>query len=207
LSKDLKAELREIVALLAKEDPYGNISSKYLKTILRALGFAFFLSFHLSAATHLQFPLFFLFFFLFFVGRTPSERELRAFQEKYAPDGFLTLENIFDIFRTFDTMRPKESETNIREAFAVYDYGQDGRIYSKDVFHIMTRMGGANKLTKEEVSRLLNEFDSDIKGRMQTEEIWFGDPPHNLFFSLPRFVWLILQISFPSNAMIATLIP
>jgi Ca2+-binding EF-hand superfamily protein len=72
---------------------------------------------------------------------------------------------------TFDTAHSPETDASIKEAFNVFDYDGDGFIYAKDIYHIITNIGGPAKLSKEEASALLNDFDSDAKGRIRTHDI------------------------------------
>jgi Ca2+-binding EF-hand superfamily protein len=81
------------------------------------------------------------------------------------------LDTLLQIVKYIDSIKNRESDNSIKEAFNVYDGDQDGYIISKDLYNIISRVGGANKLTKEEASQMLNEFDMDVRGRIRTSDI------------------------------------
>jgi Ca2+-binding EF-hand superfamily protein len=39
---------------------------------------------------------------------------------------------------------------DIKDSWGVFDYNNDGLIPAKDLYHIITRLGGPNKLSKDE---------------------------------------------------------
>lgn len=97
-----------------------------------------------------------------FSARLPTTEQLQQLEEQFSPDAHINFENLCHMIAAFDAMVnkffpvlcfdphqvPPEPDASIREAFNVFDYNGDGFIHSKDLFHIITRIGGQNKLSR-----------------------------------------------------------
>jgi Ca2+-binding EF-hand superfamily protein len=79
----------------------------------------------------------------------------------------------------------------VREAFHAYDYNGDGLIDAKEMAHIISRIGGATKLSKEEAVALVLEYDPEGRGFVRKADIWYDS--------------FRIRLTFPSDAIAATL--
>lgn len=69
-------------------------------------------------------------------------------------------------------MQPPTEEESIMEAFSVYDYSSQSYVMAKDLYHIITHVGGNYRLTAQEATELISEIGVDSKGRLKKSRIW-----------------------------------
>ena len=65
---------------------------------------------------------------------------------------------------------PENSETEIREAFRVFDKDGNGFISAAELRHVMTNLG--EKLTDAEVAAMIREADIDGDGQVNYEGVY-----------------------------------
>ncbi|XP_041027213.1 calmodulin-2/4-like isoform X3 [Juglans microcarpa x Juglans regia] len=65
-------------------------------------------------------------------------------------------------------MQDTDSEEELKEAFRVFDKGQNGFIFAAELRHVMSNLG--EKLTDEEVDEMIREVDVDGDGQISYEE-------------------------------------
>ncbi|KAL3874254.1 hypothetical protein ACJMK2_037294 [Sinanodonta woodiana] len=123
---------------LFDKDDIGSIPSKELGNVLRALG------------------------------QSPTEAEVDDMTNRIDTEGNGTL--TFDEFLVIleKTMKDTDPETELREAFKIFDKDNDGFISNSELRHWLTTLG--EKLTDEEVEEMIKETDTDGDGLINYEE-------------------------------------
>merc|ERR1712020_755243 len=66
------------------------------------------------------------------------------------------------------TIKYKDNEEEVREAFRVFDKEKTGFISAAELRHIMTNLG--EKLSEEEADEMIKEADPDENGQINYEE-------------------------------------
>eukprot|EP01114_Cavostelium_apophysatum_P002215 TRINITY_DN11935_c0_g1_i1.p1 TRINITY_DN11935_c0_g1~~TRINITY_DN11935_c0_g1_i1.p1 ORF type:complete len:165 (+),score=15.34 TRINITY_DN11935_c0_g1_i1:16-510(+) len=142
LSKEFKTYVKDLF-LLCDRDGHGALHYHSFKLLLRGLGYA------------------------------PSEDQIKQLRtQHFRSDDKITVQGVVEAIRSYIESRPSAGyENGVKEAFQVYDYNGDGKIASKELFHIITRIGGPTKFTREEGGQMLNEFVADEKGRINKSDI------------------------------------
>ncbi|GFQ04153.1 calmodulin [Phtheirospermum japonicum] len=102
------------------------------------------------------------------LGQNPTEDELQDMINEVDADG-----NEIIVFPEFlnlmaRKMKDTDSEEELKEAFRVFDKGQNGFISAAELCHVMTNFG--EKLTYEEVDEMMREADVDGDGQIKYEE-------------------------------------
>ncbi|PRP79628.1 calmodulin [Planoprotostelium fungivorum] len=105
-------------------------------------------------------------------GRFPTMEQTELLQKHYTTHGNVTVKNLYKIFAEMMEMQTPTDEVMIQEAFSVYDYSNPNYIMAKDLFHIITRVGGNSRLTTQEATELISEIGVDSKGRLKKSRIW-----------------------------------
>ena len=102
------------------------------------------------------------------LGATPTEAEIEAIVKQIDTDGSGIID--FPAFLTMmaKTMKEKDSEEEIREAFRVFDRDRDGFISAAELRHVMTNLG--EKLSDDEVDEMIREANTDNDGHFNYEE-------------------------------------
>ena len=104
-----------------------------------------------------------------FLGKNPSEAELRLMGEKVGADesGKIEFHEFLSMMQSSKDYRDCENE--IVEAFRVFDKDGSGLVSTKELKDILTSLG--EKLTEEEVDDLFNEGGADHNGLINYQEI------------------------------------
>jgi len=102
------------------------------------------------------------------LGHTPTDAELHDLIDEIDTDKNGTID-----FNEFVKMMSKKtthvnSESELIEAFKVFDKDGNGFITSQELRHVMTNLG--EKITQEEADSMIKEADLDGDGRIDYEE-------------------------------------
>merc|ERR1712126_515944 len=102
------------------------------------------------------------------LGQNPTEAELQDMINEVDADGNGTID--FPEFLTMMTRRMKytDSQEEIREAFRVFDKDGNGFISAAELRNVMSNLG--EKLTEDEIDKLIREADVDGDGQINYEE-------------------------------------
>ena len=102
------------------------------------------------------------------LGKNPTETELQDMMNEVDADGNGTID--FPEFLTMMTrkMKDTDSEEKTKEVFRLFDKDGNGFISPAGLRHFMTTIG--DKLTDEEVDKIIREADIDGDGRVNYEE-------------------------------------
>ena len=101
------------------------------------------------------------------LGQNPTEAEVQDMVNEVDIDGNGTVD--FPEFLTMMARKMKDIdiESEILEAFKVFDKNGDGLISASELRHIMSSLG--EKLTAEEVEEMMREAEVDDKGHVNYE--------------------------------------
>ncbi|XP_074566659.1 calmodulin-1-like [Curcuma longa] len=102
------------------------------------------------------------------LGQNPSEEELQEMVQEVDADGNGSIE--FGEFLSLMARKVKETnvEEELKEAFKVFDKDQNGFISATELRNVMINLG--EKLTDEEVEKMIKEADLDGDGQVNYEE-------------------------------------
>ncbi|KAG6476111.1 hypothetical protein ZIOFF_065347 [Zingiber officinale] len=102
------------------------------------------------------------------LGQNPSEEELQEMVQEVDADGNGSIE--FGEFLNLMSRKVKETnvEEELKEAFKVFDKDQNGFISATELRNVMINLG--EKLTDEEVEKMIKEADLDGDGQVNYEE-------------------------------------
>ncbi|XP_045126819.1 calmodulin-like [Portunus trituberculatus] len=101
------------------------------------------------------------------LGINTTRAEMRAIVESIGSPSSVN----FDLFQTVlckDSLPPKETPEEVKEALSIFDNTGDGRISTVELKHMMMTMG--EKLSKEEVDMLIREANIDQDGLISCEQ-------------------------------------
>ena len=98
------------------------------------------------------------------LGQNPTEAELQDMINEVDTDGHGKID--FPEFVSMMALKMKEVdvESEILEAFKVFDKDGNGLISASELRHIMTSLG--EKLTEEEVDEMMREAEADGEGQV-----------------------------------------
>ncbi|XP_069115256.1 calmodulin-alpha-like [Argopecten irradians] len=138
LTEDEIAEIKEAFSLVDK-DGDGAISTKEVGNVMRSLG------------------------------QNPSEQELQErIDELEEEDKGGLVEFPAFLALMSKSMKEKDTEEDLREAFRVFDKDGNGYIATPDLRQAMINLG--EKLTDEEVEEMIKEADKTGSGQIAFEE-------------------------------------
>lgn len=102
------------------------------------------------------------------LGENPTETEIAGIINEVDVDGSGTID--FDEFLQMMSRKYTEEdlESDIREAFRIFDKDGNGIISAAELRHVMTNLG--EKLTDDEVDEMLREADIDGDGEINYQE-------------------------------------
>merc|ERR1711981_819665 len=102
------------------------------------------------------------------LGQNPTEAELQDMINEVDADGNGTID--FPEFLSLMARKMKDTDTEeeLIEAFKVFDRDGNGFISAAELRHVMTNLG--EKLTDEEVDKMIREADVDGDGQINYEE-------------------------------------
>ncbi|MDW4912539.1 EF-hand domain-containing protein [Streptomyces californicus] len=103
------------------------------------------------------------------LGQNPTEAELQEMVKTVDADngGTIDFPEFLGLMAVHST-RDHDSEEELREAFRVIDKDGDGVITVAELRHLMANLG--EKLTEEEVDKMVREADAGGDGRIGYEE-------------------------------------
>ncbi|XP_046535934.1 calmodulin-like protein 3 [Equus quagga] len=102
------------------------------------------------------------------LGQNPTEAELQGMVSKVDHDGNRTVDFPEFLDMMAKKMKDRDSKEEIREAFCMFDKDGNGFISTAELRHVTTRLG--EKLTKEEVDKMIWAADVDGDGQVNYEE-------------------------------------
>jgi len=102
------------------------------------------------------------------LGQNPTQGELKQMIQEVDVDGNGEVD--FDEFLLMmkKQMQARDVDSEMREAFRVFDRNGDGQISPMELRNVMTSLG--EKLTEEEISEMMKEADLDGNGFIDFEE-------------------------------------
>ncbi|KAM0952830.1 putative EF-hand domain-containing protein [Dioscorea sansibarensis] len=98
------------------------------------------------------------------LGQNPTEAELKAMIDEVDAD----LNGTVDFSEFLNLMKDADPEKELREAFKVFDKDQNDLISADELRSVMANLG--EKLTAEEVNKMIREADIDSDGQVNYEE-------------------------------------
>eukprot|EP01115_Flamella_aegyptia_P011039 TRINITY_DN50336_c0_g1_i1.p1 TRINITY_DN50336_c0_g1~~TRINITY_DN50336_c0_g1_i1.p1 ORF type:complete len:155 (-),score=61.57 TRINITY_DN50336_c0_g1_i1:201-665(-) len=100
--------------------------------------------------------------------QNPTEADLRDIITEVDVNGDGTIDFPEFLQMMKHRMKDQDSESDIREAFKVFDKDLDGRISVAELRHVMTNLG--EKLSDAEVDEMLREANIDDEGFVKYQE-------------------------------------
>lgn len=102
------------------------------------------------------------------LGQSPTEAELQDMitEVDTNKDGTIDFKEFLKLMSR--KMKDTDSEEELREAFKVFDKDGNGYISAAELRHVMTNLG--EKLTDEEVDKMMTEADTDGDGQVDYNE-------------------------------------
>ncbi|KAL4237663.1 Calmodulin-2 [Mactra antiquata] len=138
LTEEQIAELKESFSMFDKNGN-GTIVSKELGTVMRSLGLS------------------------------PTEADIKELLTKDGRDGNRPVDfSEFLIMVGPKVLEQPDPETELRNAFLVFDKEQTGYIRSEQLRHVMTNLG--ETLTDDEVNEMLQTVNIDEEGKVNYED-------------------------------------
>ncbi|XP_038270122.1 calmodulin-like protein 3 [Dermochelys coriacea] len=102
------------------------------------------------------------------LGQNPTEAELQDMISELDTERSSTIDFPEFLSMMARKMRDMDSEEEIREAFQIFDEDGIGYISAAELQHIMTNLG--EKLTDEEVDKMIKEANADGNGQVNYKE-------------------------------------
>lgn len=102
------------------------------------------------------------------LGQSPSEAELQEMIDECDKDGSGTIELTEFIAMMQRLRKHSDEESELREAFKVFDKNRDGLLSAEEVRYVMTNLG--EKMTDDEVEDMIHDADTDRDGQINYEE-------------------------------------
>ena len=100
------------------------------------------------------------------VGENPTEEELQVMIDEVDANGNGTIE--FPEFLTMMKAKDTDREKEIQEAFRFFDKDGNGFISAAELGQVVASLG--EKITEEEVDKMIQEADTDGDGQVNYEE-------------------------------------
>ena len=100
------------------------------------------------------------------VGENPTEEELQEMIDEVDANGNGTIE--FPEFLTMMKAKDTDREKEIQEAFRFFDKDGNGFISAAELGQVVASLG--EKITEEEVDKMIQEADTDGDGQVNYEE-------------------------------------
>ncbi len=104
------------------------------------------------------------------VGVTPTEAELNEIvteADAQAEDGKLSESYVIELIRRKN--KAPDTETEIREAFLVFDKDGNGLVSAAEFAHVLTHLG--EQMTDEEAAEIVREVQQDVDGNVKYEDL------------------------------------
>jgi len=103
-------------------------------------------------------------------GLVLTNQEVKDLCNKYDPDcsGYLDLKAYLCCIAEFGEKK-RDSEEEIRKAFAIFDKNQEGVISVKEFAHVLNRIGDA--LSEEEINSVLGALNTHNDGLIRMDDI------------------------------------
>lgn len=102
------------------------------------------------------------------LGQNPTETHLQEMVAEVDQDGSGTIDFSEFLALMARKMKDVDTEQEVKEAFAVFDKNNDGKISADELRVVMSKLG--EKLSEEEIDEMIREADLDGDGFIDYEE-------------------------------------
>ena len=102
------------------------------------------------------------------LGQTPTERQLQDMVAEVDVDRSGTIDFSEFLSLMSRELKDADAEEEVREAFAVFDKNNDGKISAEELQLVMAKLG--EQLSPEEVQEMIREADLDGDGSIDYAE-------------------------------------
>lgn len=103
------------------------------------------------------------------MGALVTEQEVKNLLKKYDPDRTGTIDVNDFIACMAEVINKEDNESEIRNAFSVFDKEDNGMLPVDEMRHVLTRIG--DPLSQEEISNFLNILDMHGDGFVRLQEL------------------------------------
>lgn len=121
------------------------------------------------------------------LGQSPTEDDLRQMINEVDADGSGTIDFAEFLTLMARKIKTKDSDTEILEAFKVFDKDGSGKISAEELRQVMNNLG--EKLSDQEVDDMIREADTD------------GDGVSSFFFCSPSCFYILSYVFHRLNVL------